>query len=92
MPKEVVYSEHTPYGDDDSRRSIIEVQWNREPAGHVQVATLGVDGATLEPRPCVSESGEPHSGGIYLSLDRDGCNRLIKNLRRAREQAFGRDE
>lgn len=89
--KEIVYAEHNPYGDDDIRRSIIEVSWNREPAGHVQVATLGVEGTTLAPLPCVSDNGEPHAGGIYLTLNRDGCNKLIRNLRRAREQAFGRD-
>ncbi len=30
--------------------------------------------------------------GFYVSMDRDGINKLIRNLRRARDQAFGRDE
>jgi hypothetical protein len=30
--------------------------------------------------------------GMYVTLDRSGINRLIRNLRRARDQAFGRDE
>lgn len=30
--------------------------------------------------------------GHYVQLDRSGINDLIRNLRRARDQAFGRDE
>jgi elongation factor P hydroxylase len=30
--------------------------------------------------------------GFYVSMDRNGINKLIRNLRRARDQAFGRDE
>jgi len=30
--------------------------------------------------------------GYYVDLDRESINRLIRNLRRARDQAFGRDE
>jgi hypothetical protein len=36
---------------------------------------------------------EPHfTDGMYVDLDRAGINKLIRNLRRARDQAFGRDE
>lgn len=30
--------------------------------------------------------------GAWATLDRAGCNRLIRTLRRARDTAFGRDE
>lgn len=30
--------------------------------------------------------------GFYVTLDRNGINDLIRHLRRARDQAFGRDE
>jgi len=30
--------------------------------------------------------------GFYVTLDRQGINHLIRHLRRARDQAFGRDE
>lgn len=30
--------------------------------------------------------------GVWANLDRAGCNRLIRTLRRARDAAFGRDE
>lgn len=29
--------------------------------------------------------------GLWGTLDREGCNRLIRTLRRARDQAFGAD-
>lgn len=32
------------------------------------------------------------SEGMFVSLDRYGINKLIRHLRRARDQAFGRDE
>lgn len=32
------------------------------------------------------------AGGMYMQLDRRGCNELIRKIRRARDQAFGRDE
>lgn len=30
--------------------------------------------------------------GQFLSLDRAGCNRLIRSIRAARDEMFGRDE
>lgn len=30
--------------------------------------------------------------GVWADLDRAGCNRLIRTLRKARDAAFGRDE
>lgn len=32
------------------------------------------------------------AGGMYVDLDRDRTNKLIKTLKRARDQAFGADE
>jgi hypothetical protein len=34
----------------------------------------------------------PRAFGVFTGLDRAGINLLIKQLRRARDQAFGRDE
>lgn len=34
----------------------------------------------------------PVQEGFWVDLDRAGINAVIKNLRRARDQAFGRDE
>lgn len=33
-----------------------------------------------------------NSDGLYVGLDRTGCNRVIRLLRKARDAAFGRDE
>ncbi len=36
--------------------------------------------------------GSPSYTGVWSTLNREGCNRLIKTVRRARDAAFGRDE
>lgn len=38
-----------------------------------------------------TNDGEDHKGK-FVRLDRRGCNTLIRKLRRARDDAFGRDE
>lgn len=57
----------------------VVVGWNR--LGYVHVATLRPDGT--------DPSG---ATGQYVTVDRDQINQLIRNLRRARDIAFGRDE
>ena len=107
MPRERVYSALVPFVDEDPARTVVDLSWSRE-AGHVQIATIAVDAATGDALNIVerfgsvsASSGDDEStkhecpvisGGLYMQLDRDGCNRLIRNLRRARDQAFGRDE
>lgn len=59
----------------------IVVGWSRE-AGHVQLATIR-DG---------SEGSHDPANGLYITLDRGSINDVIRHLRRARDQAFGRDE
>lgn len=104
MPKEVIYAEHLPYGDADPARSVIEISWSRE-ASHVQMATKCVHAAdhTAFVHPSFYEYLKPLSederlgvlsmmAGLYATLDRDGINSIIRVLRKARDQAFGRDE
>lgn len=38
-----------------------------------------------------ANDGAPYYG-VWATLDRAGCNRVIRVLRRARDSAFGRDE
>ena len=57
----------------------IEVGWDRH--GFVQVATTDPE----------AELGTRESG-LYVDIDRNGVNDLIRLLRKARDQAFGRDE
>lgn len=60
----------------------VKVGWNKE-TGDVQIATVNenedVDRFSAE-------------AGLHVNLDRRGINALIRHLRHARDQAFGRDE
>lgn len=106
MPKEVVYGSDVPFGTPEQPgRSIIEVRWahEREGGDHVQVVSKCVDaadgGRLIKDEPI--QSGDTtivnytpihYTDGFYVQLDRRGINQLIRHLRRARDQAFGRDE
>jgi len=83
MPKEIVYSSE-PF-DESFRRCIAEVRWSRD-SEYCQIATVIVEATDLSP------IEDTVSGGWYVNLDRHGINDLVRNLRRARDQAFGRDE
>jgi len=82
MPKEAVLSP-TGFNDDYSRGLRTEVHWGRDKE-YVQVATL----ADESPHEFEGDAMQ----GWYCDLDRKGINDLIRNLRKARDQAFGRDE
>ena len=101
MPREAVHGERLPHLDADlpesisseefeQKQPIVDVRWSRWPNSHVQVVT--------RLKGCEVFFSEDPSDlptcdyGMYVTLDRDGINRLIRNLRRARDQAFGRDE
>lgn len=96
MPKEIVYAEKTydgmtglPY----MPASYVHVGWVKDGC-HVQVATVSPAGAIA---PFDTERGEHViAGGLepgwFIDLDREGINQLIRNLRKARDAAFGRDE
>jgi hypothetical protein len=61
----------------------VKLTWSREDAGgYVQLVTFKDD----------NSYESEHELPMYVSLDRAGINRLIKHLRRARDQAFGADE
>lgn len=85
MPKEVIHDRLQYSGDYPSQGCIAEIRWSRE-AEYVQVATTLVEIA--DHMPVTKEV----SGGWYLNLDRTGINDMIRFLRRARDQAFGKDE
>lgn len=88
MPKETVYGEmltSTPNSD----RAIVEVRWSRE-AGDVQVVSKCIN--ALGGRVASDDDGIHYTDGMYVTLDRRGINDVIRHLRRARDQAFGRDE
>lgn len=86
MPKEIVRAPQDL--TEDGAYTVVEIGWSRE-AGHVQLITK----ATNEfGHRMVEDEGIHYTDGMYTSLDRRGINDLIRHLRRARDQAFGRDE
>ena len=108
MPKERVRGtdDATPYGPDVPAVSVVEVGWHRD-AEHVELASKCVrsdDGSDYVPllEPLQFAPGElgelveleagPVRSGFYVPLDRRGVNELIRTLRRARDQAYGKDE
>lgn len=80
MPKELITRRPATV---DSNETLVKVGWNRK-AEYVQVATLAPDDRPLQPT--------PEGNGWHVDMDRESINRLIRALRRARDQAFGRDE
>jgi len=91
MPKEIINSRHygqevhDPITDTDVRvePTILHVGWNKD-AEHVEVAVVNTD--------IKAEHPNDSRAGWFMQLDREGCNRAIRALRKARDAAFGRDE
>jgi hypothetical protein len=52
---------------------------------HVEVAVLNPDAPSLDGR--TGDAAE----GWFMQLDREGCNRAIRAIRKARDDAFGVD-
>lgn len=95
MPKETVYGSELPWRDDDYPAvSVVQVLWSRD--DHVQVVSRCMhraDHSDIAPPGVERADGEIlFTDGMYVNLDRRGINDLIRNLRRARDQAYGRDE
>jgi hypothetical protein len=67
---------HSATRNGNADSSRIQVGWSKE-AEYVQVVT---------------NDGGSENAGQFVTLDRDGINKAIRMLRRARDQAFGRDE
>ena len=96
MPKEYVYGLRLPFVPETSnspcenRSPVVVVGWDRE-AGDVQLVSR------LREREVFFDPDNPDAPipceyGFHVSLDRRGINDLIRHLRKARDQAFGRDE
>lgn len=69
---------HTSQYPGEAPNPVVPVFWSRD--GFVQLGVVMVDGS------------EDPANGLYCDLNRDQINRLVRNLRRARDQAYGRDE
>lgn len=81
MPKEKIYDQSELYD--------IEIGWERD--RDVQIGISTHDGVSLVEK--LGGGGiEPASfTAVWGSLDRAGCNRLIRTLQRARDAAYGAD-
>lgn len=82
MPKDRIYST-------DSATAVVEhvaVGWTRD-----RDVQLGV---IPGPQVDVLIDGKPLDeglSGLWMGLDREGCNRLIRSVRKARDAAYGQD-
>ena len=76
MPKETFYPINPDHEGTDER---LQVDWHRTDLSNVYVTVVynRPDGVVVP---------------VCVDLDRPGLNRLIKTLRRARDQTFGADE
>jgi hypothetical protein len=88
----------------DCRLSVVEVGWSKAPTGSVEIGTCDeVMLANLKGQlaKAILAGANPlvivddffaHSAGFWVNLDWDGCNELIRRVRKARDDAFGKAE
>lgn len=95
MAKHYLYPKPSSNSGFQDRR--VELHWQRDSG--VQVASTkwaGESGTTpdtaVEYLPATPDGPLPAWDGEFVDLSRDQVNHLIKQLRVARDQAFGRDE
>ena len=95
MPKERINPSN--HGSSDNPSPHVEVVWGRDT--FAQVAVCYDDRPVVEPE-VVGKNDPTGSGltltyavprGLWCDLDRAGINRLIRTLRKARDQAYGAD-
>lgn len=84
MPKEYV-DDTVGHLDKDSPFPFrVEVTWGRD-NGFISIATVDPN--------VVGDAADTREAGLHVHLgERRDVNKLIRDLRRARDQAFGRDE
>ena len=82
MPKELIF-QRNEHGDPDTTEPVVRVGWSKE-AECVELATVHKDGIKLVPT--------PEGNGWFVQLTRPEINRMIRVLRKARDQAYGPDE
>ncbi|MBO0676853.1 hypothetical protein JRC04_05200 [Mycolicibacterium sp. S2-37] len=90
MPKEYI-------GADPQEHGSLSVSWGRDQC-HVALSVAGPIGwrnPLVEPTPYSEEAGFDPDNGLdwhFNAFNRSEINALIRVLRKARDQAFGRDE
>lgn len=81
MPKELVY--------DAAGMFDVHVGWT--PDSDMQVGVVTHGGGDLVKQLTAGDEVDGGFTGVWSTLDRDGVNRLIRVLRRARDSTFGAD-
>lgn len=84
MPKENINS--TCVSDNNEAVTRAELSWKIAP-GYVQLTTSMLTTSTPEGAP----ASQHYAEGAYVQLDREGINRMIRSLRKARDAAYGQD-
>lgn len=85
MPKEYISSE-------PQERGSVKVAWGRD-SGDIQIAVAGPVGWRTSLVDLTPQAVEPDNAlDWHFSPNRFEINKLIRVLRTARDQAFGRDE
>jgi hypothetical protein len=89
-----------------NRLGQVQVGWSKAPTGHVELCTSddsllnGPDGLFAQVAKAVKDGSDVEvvvrdyfgtGSGLWVTLDRDGCNDLIDLIRHARNDAFRRD-
>ena len=64
MPKEKIYGSELPFGEDDPRRSVVEVRWDSE-SGYFQIATKDSLAEVWVPGDPLPENAIPAEYGYY---------------------------
>jgi hypothetical protein len=95
MARHNIYPTPNPDGTDAENR--LELHWQRD--GGVQLASTAWMGEAGKPDTVIEylpsdDKGDTYRAwdGPFVDLTRSQLNHLIKQLRVARDQAFGRDE
>lgn len=91
MPKSSFYENAAPDGT-QSRR--VEIGWQHDQGVQIGVTNLA-PGADPTSEFIDGEGDQPPTpawDGWFMNLDRGQINSIIRALKRARDQAFGRDE
>lgn len=98
MPKEITYTSDGPFlampdgneypsGGEANQLAETGGKWYQRGVhvGWTKGRFVEIGAARFDP------SRELPSDGVFMTLDRDGVNRLIRSLRKARDAAYGSD-
>ena len=99
MPKEIIYDRwRDDTKDPVTSDAYVRVGWSKDGSEHVQLATaVTAESKRVRIQFFDEESKGWHDydpiedNGLFVQLDRHGINRLIRTLRKARDDAFGSD-